>query len=140
MYKPYQYVSVKHEGYSHVGEVISYEIDNSDDQTVMIRLVPGDPSTIVEVPINCIKPVKGNYKWVHYAVTWGFGQFPIDMLRYDCAAPVNFTFNDDGEAILNEGEINYIVARCSELKRWTWTYERWRSFMWNIEPLKTLKM
>ena len=52
--------------YRHVAELISYE---TGDGTIMARMVPGDPTTMQEIPIDCIRRLTWRPKWVHYAAT-----------------------------------------------------------------------
>lgn len=85
-------------GYAFIGEVMSFE---TPDHTAMIRRVPGHPCTLVELPVNGLSTVeKSRAKFVHYAAVSSREDredrmFPVDMLRYDCAAPVNFEIKAD---------------------------------------------
>ena len=133
--KPYELVVVEEEGYSYIGEVISYE---TPENTIMVRRVPNDPSTMVEMPVAKLKGVTGRYSHIHYAAVHGRGRFPIDMLRYDWATPVSFTLDSEGYPVLNKGETKLIIATVSHPTR-TWTPARWNSFSWGIAELKTLK-
>ncbi len=56
MYEPYQLVRVRHEDFGHVGEVISRE---TPEGTIMVRMVPNDPTTLRELPLSMIEPISG---------------------------------------------------------------------------------
>lgn len=147
--RPFDLVIVEHKNedselgqYSHVGQVISRPIEN---RTIMVRLVPDDPCTMVELPLSAIKPTSTKYKWVHYAKVSGSFSFPVDMLRYDCAAPVSFNLVDNGrgyEPMMKEGmeDMGLVIARCTERKDPQWTDGRWASFSWRLERMKILKI
>ena len=79
-------------------------------------------------------------KWMQYAIVSGQFTFPVDMLRYDCATPVNFTIEDEEKAVLNEGETKFLIRRGTRTKNQKWTEARWNSFSWNIKPLKPVKI
>jgi len=140
-FKPHDLVIVDRGSFSHLSEIISHPIE---PDTIMIRMVPDDPSTMVEFPVNRLKKCTTKYKYVHYATVSGQGQFPVDMLRYDFASPVNFKICHDesgrNEIIKTDDSDCLIIARCTELKSTKWTNARWSSFMWTIKPLKTLKL
>jgi len=149
--KPYQLVRVKAEGYGYLGQVISRPFIEGDVEMIMVRRVPDDPATMEKMKVqellvaNVYDPPKA--KWVHYAKVSGKGTFPIDMLRYDFAAPVNFKFVEDRWGDLTKPELttqeygeDLIVATASELKSQGWTGDRWRSFMWSCVPMKSVKI
>lgn len=139
--KPYDLVTVNEKDYRAIGQVISRP---TIDGTIMVRRVPDDPNTMVELPLDKLSETTIKWKWVHYAVVSGWDRFPVDMLRYDVAAPANFRLEEDDRGrittILQDGHPALFVARCSELKAVNWTTERWRSFGWTVSPLKTLKI
>lgn len=157
-FKPHDIVIVDHAfetdhdgGYKHYGEVISHPIG----ETIMVRMVPGDCRTMREIPIAAIKhpSSKPIGKYIHYAVVSGsIGGFPIDMLRYDFAAPVNFGLSEDemgrveAKLTANTREITdqdeLIVAKLSNKKNdpTVWTSARWASFGWTVKPLNTLTL
>jgi hypothetical protein len=136
MFKPYDLVLVRQEDYTHTGQVISKE---TPDKTIMVRMVPDDPSTMEEVPVFSISKPLHKDKWVHYAKVRGPGSFPWDMMRYDYAAPVSFERTEEGIA-LKEGQTELIIASCTETKKHRWTAARWASFGWSIEPMQTLRI
>lgn len=154
---PNQLVHVEHPAemlrYHHFGEVMSFE---TPDNTVMVRRVPGVAATLSEVPVSILRAEESRKRiwWVHYAKvrtnTPGRARFasmfPTDMLRYDNAAPANFTLSIEGEkgweqAVIkmDEGfkeEDGLIVARLMGTKTGNAFYrERWRSFGWSVEPM-----
>jgi|SRR5215831_10021859 len=142
--KPYDLVVVKADGYSYLGQVISHPIN---DETIMVRRVPDDPATVESMKLTNLAKPTIKYKWVHYATVAGMGTFPVDMLRYDFAAPVNFKLVEDRWGDLTKPELtteeygkDLIIASASELKSARWTPDRWRSFIWSIRPMKTLKI
>jgi hypothetical protein len=121
------------EGYAFIGEVMSFP---TPERTAMVRRVPGHPGTLVELPLANLVTDRSirAYKWVHYAKAEGRGSFPVDMLRYDRAAPVNFTIKD-GKPVLNEGETELIIATMTRFRSEPWTKARWASFMWTVSPI-----
>lgn len=136
--KPYDLVLVKRDAYSHIGQVISRPME----KTIMVRLVPDDPTTIVELPLSCLQRTLYKYKWVQYAEVRGSFCFPIDMLRYDKAAPVNFYIDDDGAMLKDECSEDkaFIIGRAVTRKSQEWTVARWSSFCWSLKELRTLKL
>jgi hypothetical protein len=140
--KPYQFVIVQREAYSHIGEVMSFE---TPDQTAMVRRAPGHPGTLEEVPIALLRPVAVKPRYVHYAEVSGWGSFPLDMLRYDVAAPVNFMVKET-EGLLKAvtypdfEEDRLIIAHASHEAHPSWTVERWMSFIWVVRELTTEKL
>ena len=138
--KPNMMVSVDHGDYSHIGEVMSY---STPDGTAMVRMVPGHPGTLEEMGIECLSlPVAKPHK-VHYAqVTCRWARpmaFPVDMLRYDNAAPVNFSIKD-GVPVVDPsfGLVGFWVATTTPRSNpRPWTPQRWRSFGWELEEKHT---
>jgi hypothetical protein len=131
--KLYDIVIVRHPDYRHYGEILSLRIP---DDTFMVRMVPGHPGTLCQIPAARLMPAN-KIKWVHYAEVNGHGSFPIDMLRYDFAAPLNFSpetkkvnhsFGFDGMVV--------VTATCHRNPRWT--TDRWASFNWSIRPIRTV--
>jgi len=161
IYKPYQQAWVKKEGphigrYTYIGEVISYPIpDTSRDprfaeDTIMVRRVPGHPGTLEELPIGILEPVSKRdvCKWVMYATVAGRGQFPVDMLRYDNCAPVNFKLVADRWGDFTKPEIDpkfgleglWVAKACRSQHSGTWTGERWHSFLWGLKHEKIIQL
>ena len=141
--KVHDIVVVNHEDYRHCGEVISRPIGNGG---IMVRMVPGDPDTMQEVSVASLSVLNEKPNWVHYAEVSGNFGFPIDMLRYDFAAPVNFTFTgDDRHTTVYKPENavwgeRLVIAAASLYKQPRWTIDRWRSFCWGIKPLNDVKL
>lgn len=157
--KPYQLVYVTDKvgtiTYQYTGQVISmpFPKDNEEScEAVKVRRVPDDPSTMDERIVTALEPVESPTKrrYVHYAKATPLLQqpikpfcryFPVDMLRYDNACPVNFrVLNDHGVmyAELNTGEDSLIIARVRPYMQPDWTQGRWASFRWKVEPLKSI--
>ena len=151
--RPHQIVSIQEDGYSFYGEVMSYPFPSDGslrDDRVMVRRVPGDPTTLEEVDVKDVNPVIGTKTEGHvqYARVSGGGSFPIDMLRNECATPVNFTIQSDPDnipwrkAVLNEGETEFVIGRFMRgPEPPQWNFLRWKSFGWTVEPItsKTLE-
>jgi hypothetical protein len=144
MFKPYDLVIVRNADYDHYGEVISRCTDTG---TYMVRMVPQDPGTMRECPEGMLlekKLGKGRKGWIHYAEVSGAGQFPLDMLRYDFAAPANFMFGPDPHmpgsitTVLDAGCDKLIIAKLGYGKKPLWTTERWASSQWKITPLVSI--
>lgn len=141
--KPYDIVLVRHADYSHFGQVISRP---TSEETIMVRMVPGDATTMKEIEMSKLSPPNGPVgKYIHYAEVFGSFGFPVDMLRYDHAAPVNFTLVEGElgriEAVPNGGdgapyEGKLVIAKLSSKKNHNpWTEARWASFGWQIKTI-----
>jgi hypothetical protein len=143
--KPYLLVYVQKDGYSHIAQTMSY---STPTNTIMVRRVPGFPGTLEEIRVDQVSPhpVGKSFKYIHYATVAGVGSFPVDMLRYDSAAPVNFTLEEKftgPHAVMLPGMDfgeGLIVADVSDRSMHSWTNERWRSFLWSVRPLWTEKL
>jgi hypothetical protein len=143
--KPYQLVLVKRtDEWTHVGQIISRP---TPEGTVMVRMVPDDPATMMEWPITNIAQTDLKWRWVSYAEVHGKSYFPVDMLRYDFCTPVNFRLEKRKgtlsilEPVLNDGENKLIVATCSMYKGGgDWHGARWASFGWTLNRLQTIKI
>lgn len=138
--KPWQRVEVQLDGYIVIGQLASFP---THDQTIMVRLVPGDPNSLSEVPLKAILRPASSFKWVHYAEVYGKFGFPVDMLRYDSCYPVNFTIAPDGSTSPKEGwpEGRLIVAASSTTRsRSPFTKERWQSFSWLCDTIRIEKI
>lgn len=146
MFKPYQLVTVTEDGYKYTGEVMSFV---TPEQTIMVRRVPGHPGTLEEMPVSKISPQTYPRKkklYVHYANVSGRGSFPVDMLRYDFASPVNFRLVEAtlgrfrAEHLANaQGDDGMLLIATVSDKPWAedlgvWSPERWSSFLWGLEP------
>jgi len=149
MFKPHQLVTVQEDGYSYTGEVMSFV---TPENTIMVRRVAGHPGTLEEMPVDKIKPHAFERKrslFVHYASVSGRGSFPVDMLRYDFASPVNFrlvTLPDGrvrAEHLANaQGDDGMLLIATVSDKRdaesfGVWCPARWSSFLWGLEPMFT---
>ena len=142
MFKPYQLVTVQADGYRYNGEVMSYE---TPDHTAMVRRVPGYPGTLEEQPVSKLSVLeeKPKNRYVHYAIIDGRGGFPVDMLRYDWAVPVNFKLIErnkqylsgwlDPEVDESFGLNGLWIAHLSDKSKPNWTSARWSSFLWGIK-------
>lgn len=113
--------------------------------SIMIRMVPGDPTTLREVPIALLHRPLDKNRYVHVArVHPGIGPFPEDMLRYDCAAlygpdqPEEPT-DDFGRHTWRPAE-PVLIYRAATGKRPQWTPARWASFCWRIEHVATFDL
>lgn len=142
--KPHMLVDVSERGtlitevHYYVGEVMSFP---TPEKTVMVRRAPGCPSTLVELPLADVQRNCWRQALVTYALCMGRGAFPVDMLRYDNAVPVNFKLLPHAykgvEVELEPGQDVPIIAVASQSDKLPFTPERWRSFLWNIKILKT---
>lgn len=128
----YDLVWVQHELYGHVGEVLSRP---TPELTLMVRMVPGEPGTLKEMPIAQLRLMETRIHAIQYAIVEGRTAFPIDMLRYENAAPLNF----DPETKVIDPRFghgsNLVLARAVNHKWKPWTSARWASFGWQLyEP------
>lgn len=135
-FKLYEIVLVQHPDYVHFGEVLSRTTPNN---TYMVRMVPGHPNTLAEIAADKMLHTNGGLKYVHYAAVVGAGSFPVDMLRYDHCAPLNFDL-ETGKIDPDYGFDERVVARATARKDPQWTTARWSSFLWGIRPLHTEKL
>lgn len=144
-FKPYQLAYVQAGDYQYIGQVMSRE---TPDGTYMVRRAPGHPGTLDEVSADKLATLHtGKQVFVHYAIVAGRGSFPIDMLRYDQAAPVNFTLDRSHaggagcKAVLLDGMgDDLIIAQTSTSIRPNWTSARWSSFLWSVRPLQSERL
>lgn len=138
---PWAIVEVQLDGRSVFGELVSFP---THDRTIMVRLIPGDPNSLTEVPLSTILRTSARMKWVHYAEVSGNFGFPSDMLRYDNCHPVNFTIGLDDAPILSDGwppgSALMVAATGSTRSRSPFTLARWQSFSWSCRPCRTEKI
>lgn len=156
-FKPHTQAILKHpEQYHHVCEVLSFPfVDEDNVERIMVRRVPGIEVTLEKVPTTWLTPAQAKYKYIHFAKVWGTGYFPVDMLRYDACAPMNFDVvtRDESPYIATlliggmaeklfgpEFTDAFIVAHATVTKPVFWTGARWESFGWHIEPIKTIAL
>ena len=139
-FKPFELVRVQEEKYAYCGQVVSRE---TPEGTYMVRRVPGDPSTMEEMPRGKLGKTN-KYKYVAYAAVSYRFYFPVDMLRYDFASPVNFKLEEEEgrvKVILNSGETQPIIARVTDSKYCPgWTDARWGSFSSSVEILGGVRL
>ena len=57
----YEIVLVRHPEYSHFGEVLSRRTPSN---TYMVRMVPGNPGTLREIPDTRLAITTGRIRWV----------------------------------------------------------------------------
>lgn len=161
-FKPHSIVVVQQEGYKHYGEIASPRVaaalqDNGIVKPAYYNVlrVPGERATVEEVPerrIEMPSTVRRSFR-VHYAaVSSRFARrphagFPVDMLRYDFAAPLNFHLVDDQvtggvTCVLDKGfeewGADLVIASCTQRVNGAWTADRWDSFMWSVQPLRSV--
>jgi hypothetical protein len=123
-------------------EVISHSIPNSLP-TIMVRMVPGDPTTLREVEIEDLTP-RTKERYVHIAEIRTRFVLPEDMLRYDCAALVDpdkpeSEERGDGRHVCCDGS-PILIYRLWRTKKHVWTDARWASFSTSILPVCTLDL
>lgn len=155
-FKPYQLVLVKQPSkfaeqgsYSYVGQLMSYPVPGKlpeNDSTIMVRRVPNHPGTLEEHPLTNITaydPSRGKARHISYVACRGFGQFPVDMLRYDHCAPLNFKIVEEfsGPKAVVDPAFDFLFPVVAKVlsrsyAAFNWTSARWESFLWRIEELK----
>ena len=133
-------------GFSFVGEIMSFPVPG-DVPTAMVRRVPGHPGTLEELPLSCLSfdpHTAAKRKWIQYArimrtSLFAGRYFPLDMLRYEEAAPVNFRIDDDGIPHLLRPEYpeDFMIATTSSTSRPQWAQQRWESFGWDVLHLSS---
>ena len=153
-FKPCQFAMLDNPiGYHHPVEVMSFI---TPDNTYMVRRVVSHPGTLEEVHVNRLTPMSWRPGKVTYlevsSVVNPRGRrlpFPVDMLRYDCAAPLNFKLEprivggyDTGweasDVDTSFGFEGLVVAIASPAGRVVaGTVERWNSFSWGVKYIAT---
>lgn len=120
-----------------IGELVSFP---TPEGTIMVRQAPGIAATMIEVPVSAITGPNAGYNWLHFAEISGKGALPVDMLRYDYAAPFNFTFDEEsGLCTLEPGfeDGPLVLVACGRYKHVpAFTPKRWESFQWECKPFK----
>jgi hypothetical protein len=120
-----------------VVEVITHPIPGG---TIMVRMVPGEPTTMTETLVENLLP-HAKKRWLHIGrVTHCAFTFPEDMLRYDYAFLFDHTIPEEGEEgtglrldlSLPEAGLVYTVR---DQKSPPWTVDRWTSFSCVIKPV-----
>lgn len=107
---------------------------------IKVRMVPGDPTTLHELPIDQLKgPAWGQDKkmFLHWATVFGFGYFPIDMLRYDRCQVEDWKLGLDRRFTVEE---RFRVVQISGDKKPQWHPDRWMSFQWALQPIPVVGM
>lgn len=140
--KPWMLVNVRYpHGGCCPGETVSFP---TPEGTIMVRRVPGMAGTMDEVPLDRISTLGVKRITIHYAAVAGPGNrlrggfFPVDMLRYDGAVPVNFSIDEEGRAVPEIEGDELIVANVSTVSRRAfWTKDRWGSFLWSLREIKS---
>ena len=136
--KPYLLVRVQRDGYSHIGELMSFP---TPEDTIMVRAVPGHSGTMDELPVTAILSIaEGKRWWIHYANVEGTTRgFPVDMLRRENAAPVNFEIDAEfSTARIKNGESPddlLVIAKASLNIEPLWNTARWESMGWKITEM-----
>jgi hypothetical protein len=109
----------------------------------MVRMVPGDATTLVEVATANVLPFQKK-RWCHVGKVFanhashalhdgGLGMmFPEDMLRYDYAALCDWTQPEEGYYPCEDAVLIYTVR---DLKKSPWTDGRWLSFSYGVESV-----
>jgi hypothetical protein len=75
-------------------------------------------------------------QYAHTITVKGSGQFPVDMLRYDCCWPI--TESDSHQIMLNPNDdpayFNVREVRLTRMahRHWQPTEGRWKSFTWEV--------
>lgn len=157
LFKPNQLVWVKQPArctngvYIYIGEVMSLPFPSNPaavgpdaaQDSIMVRRVPGHSGTLEQQPLDRLVPVlQKGFKFVEYCVVSAgrHSEFPVDMLRYDCCAPVNFRVEEKPQegrtcVVMDKsfGTEEMMVAKaCKTRSGAHWTDARWNSFMWRI--------
>jgi hypothetical protein len=121
-FKPYDLASIKLP-VSTRRRVVECVSQPTPDAKIMVRMVPGEPTTMIEVAVKDLLPyVKKRY--CHIAsVTMRFGTAE-DMLRHDSAALYDHTINESAET----HSVPFLIYTVNDSKYPVWTVERWFSF------------
>lgn len=73
-------------------------------------------------------------RWEHVAEVTCSGEFPIEMLRYDCCFPRREC--DAAEICSGADEVVVQIVRYTDTKAPPWTHDRWKSFGATVGPVK----
>lgn len=138
--KPYQLVLVNMDDYQFVGETMSFPVPGGSGATIMVRKAPGEPATLVELPVTRLVKVLDSRprRYIHWAEAKCMDgiptAFPVDMLRREVASPVNFN-PETGVIDTTMGwDAPMYVAKVTVLRSALWNMDRWKSFGWVLEP------
>lgn len=131
----------------YIGEVMSMK---TTEGTYMVRQVPQHPGTLIEVKeAQLSEPVQRAKRWwIHYAAIepvnkLATAQIPVDMLRYENAAPANFLIVQDETFVTAQLKQEFLsgrgllIAQTSTNRTPIWSYGRWESFSWRLFNLHT---
>lgn len=119
-------------------EVISMP---TPEGTIMVRMVPGDPSTLREVLMSTLTMIpKERYCYIARVLCNGY-KFPEDMLRYDRAA----FYDADKDEAKDKSVTSYtheevLIYTIGTRRQPSWTAARWRSFGVSILHVRVYDM
>lgn len=102
--------------------------------TVSVSSQPPQPER------KAIEPILGEHVpgrfYRHIARVSGVGEFPVDMLRYDCCFPRSEvdSFQITNQDTLGDRRVVFVVTLSSH-KTYAWTRKRWESFGWDLQEV-----
>lgn len=106
-------------------------------QMVMVRMVPGDPTSIVQVNTTVLSdwnPGK-SWHWLGIAdVIAANGGVPSDMLRYDGAYLYDWNLQDDGYPS-SVPQVFRVYKVWDHFSRGLWHPARWESFLCTFQAV-----
>jgi hypothetical protein len=137
---PYQLATILNTDISKRRRVVQIISRPTPENTIMVRMVPGEPTTMIQLPIEGIehvnekKPLSFPEPYLHVAeVDCNRMVFAEDMLRYDNAFLFDHTLNEESEDRPDKPVHVYRLFRARTIS--PWTIKRWNSFGMSIKPL-----
>jgi hypothetical protein len=143
VFKPHDLARLSHNKSKRqrIVEVISKPFPGEGEEEgtthIMVRMVPGEPTTMQEVALVMLNPAV-RAKYLHVARVNSTFSFPEDMLRYDAAALFDHEIDEDH--VPREKRHDVLVYIVSDRKTPRWTTARWNSFSCSIKPVLTRKL
>lgn len=131
MFKPYDLalLTVPVSARRRTVEIISKPIPNEGGEpTIMVRMVPGEPTTLAEVPVAHLLP-RAKARYLHVAEVRTGMTFPEDMLRYDFAALYDHMAAEAPDPhVYCDPTVPTLIYRVMTNRNPSWTVGRWQSF------------
>lgn len=152
-FRPYKLATIKLPTSSRrrVVECISYPFRADGPNMILpscdrikVRMVPGEPTTMVEVAVADLLP-SPERSWVQIFEVRTHFVFPEDMLRYDGAALYDHTVPEDktdenGCSVYEDPDKPVLCYRVVPRKTFPFTEDRWASFSASVKLLKTIAL
>lgn len=119
-------------------QVVSLPLPNG---TIMVRMVPGEPTTMIEMPVANLLPLPSSWNhshWLHVARVNSLFSFPEDMLRREHAFLWDHTIHEfevPRQKYTGKDDDKTIIYKINERPASGWNYDRWQSFSCDVQHL-----